>query len=160
MSQLLVDKNSEVVYAHIMYSNANYQASPIVGIIYIVLFVLLVVAFWKVFTKAGKPGWAAIIPIYNMYVLVKIAGRPGWWLLLFLIPFVNIVISLLIALDVAKAFGKSTIFGVFGLWLFSFIGYLILGFGKATYMGATSTPPSSPPMQTPPQAPPATQPTA
>lgn len=87
------------------------------------------------FKKAGHPGWAAIIPIYNIYILLKIAGRPGWWLLLLLIPFVNFVVYIVIALDVAKNFGQSPIFGIIGLWLFSFIGYLILGFGDAKYVG-------------------------
>lgn len=100
----------------------------------LIIWVISIVAYWRVFEKAGKPGWAAIVPIYNIYVLVKIAGRPGWWLLLLLIPFVNVVIWLVLALDVAKAFGKSVLFGVVGLWLFSLIGYMILGFGNAKYI--------------------------
>ena len=105
-------------------------------IFWLVLAVVGIVAMWKVYTKANQPGWASIIPIYNIYVLLKIAGRPGWWVLLFLIPFVNIIVSLLVSIDVARAFGKSDVFGVIGLWLFSFIGYLILAFGDAQYKGA------------------------
>ncbi len=105
------------------------------GIIYLALIVLMIVAMWKVFTKAGRSGWEAIIPFYNIYVLCKIAGRPGWWLVLFLIPLVNIVISIIVALDVAKSFGKSGVFGFFGLWLFGIIGYPILAFGDARYVG-------------------------
>jgi hypothetical protein len=97
--------------------------------------VFIIAAMWKIFTKAGKPGWAAIIPFYNIYILLKIAGRPGWWIILLLIPFLNIIFSLILALDVAKSFGKSGVFGVFGLWLFTFVGYPILGFGGATYQG-------------------------
>jgi hypothetical protein len=97
--------------------------------------VFIIAAMWRIFTKAGKPGWAAIIPIYNLYVLLKITGRPGWWLVLFIIPFVNFVMSIILALDVAKSFGKSGVFGIFGLWIFSFVGYPILGFGSATYQG-------------------------
>ena len=100
------------------------------------LMAISVVSFWKVFEKAGQPGWASIIPIYNIYILLKIAGRPGWWLLLYLIPVVNIVVQAIVAIDSAKAFGKSSTFGIVGLWLFSFIGYMILGFGDATYKGA------------------------
>ncbi|SDN88365.1 DUF5684 domain-containing protein [Lentzea jiangxiensis] len=108
----------------------------IVGtIIYLAFLVFTVVVFWKVFTKAGQPGWAAIIPIYNIYVWLKVAGRPGWWLVLFLIPFVNIVMALIVSIDVAKSFAKDTVFGVVGLWLFSVIGYAILAFGGAQYRG-------------------------
>jgi hypothetical protein len=100
--------------------------------------VVFIIALWKVFTKAGQPGWAAIIPIYNTYVLIKIAGRPGWWLLMLLIPFVNIVFLLLLSLDIAKAFGQSPVFGVILLFFLGGIGYLILGFGSATYQGPSA----------------------
>jgi len=99
------------------------------------LAVVLIVGFWKVFVKAGQPGWAAIVPLYNCYILLKIAGRPGWWLVLMLIPLVNIVIMLLVAIDVAKAFGQSAVFGVILLFLLSGIGYLVLGFGDYRYVG-------------------------
>lgn len=111
---------------------------PVTSIFWLAFVVLLVVALWKVFTKAGRPGWASIVPIYNTYILLKIAGRPGWWLLLLLIPFVNIVVYLIVSIDVAKAFGKSSAFGVIGLFFFSAIGYLMLGFGKATYQGGSA----------------------
>lgn len=118
---------------------------PMMGIFWLVFAVLIVVAFWKVFTKAGKPGWASIVPIYNTYILLKIAGRPGWWLLLLFIPFVNIVVYLVVSIDVAKAFGKSSLFGVVGLFFFSVVGYLMLGFGKASYQGgAPSVTPATP----------------
>lgn len=126
---------------------------PVTSILWLVFAVLFVVALWKVFTKAGKPGWASIVPIYNAYVLLQIAGRPGWWLLLIFIPFVNIVISLIISIDIAKAFGKSSVFGVVGLFFFSAIGYLMLGFGKAQYQGAAA--PAEPAAPTTPAAPPA-----
>ncbi len=100
--------------------------------------VLIIAGMWTTFQKAGRPGWAAIIPIYNLYTLLKVAGRSGWWIILYLIPFVNIVVSIIVSVDVAKAFGKDAVFGVFGLWLFAFIGFPILGFGDATYSGAKS----------------------
>jgi len=102
---------------------------------YLAIIAVFVIAFWKVFTKAGQPGWAAIVPIYNVIILLKIAGRPAWWVLLMLIPIVNIVISLIVAIDVAKSFGQSPVFGVVMLWLLSVIGYLVLGFGSAKYIG-------------------------
>jgi len=100
------------------------------------LVVLILAGVWKTFTKAGQPGWAAIIPIFNLYILIKVAGRPGWWLLLFIIPVVNLIIGIIVAIDVAKAFGKGTGFGV-GLALLGFIFYPILGFGDATYQGSS-----------------------
>jgi len=99
-------------------------------IVMLALAVVFIVGVWKVFVKAGQPGWAILIPFYNVYILLKIAGKPGWWLVLFLIPFVNIVIMILVAIGVAKAFGQSAAFGVFLLFLLCGIGYLILGFGK------------------------------
>src|SRR2546426_9659264 len=97
--------------------------SSIVLICWLAVVVLLIAATWKVFTKAGKPGWAAIIPIYNTYVLIKVAGRPGWWLVLYIIPIVNIVISIIVSLDVARNFGKGGAFGFFLLWLLPIIGF-------------------------------------
>lgn len=100
-----------------------------------IIFLLLVIGLWKVFEKAGEPGWAAIIPIYNLYIVLKIIGRPWWWLLLMLIPFVNIVISIIVAIDLAKSFGKDAAYGIILLWLFSVIGYIVLGFSDAQYLG-------------------------
>ena len=97
--------------------------------------VVFIIGFWKVFSKAGQPGWACLIPFYNAYILLKIVGRPGWWLVLFLIPFINFVIAIIVAIDLAKSFGKSAAFGVVMLVLLSGIGYLVLGFGSARYIG-------------------------
>jgi len=96
---------------------------------------ILIVGLWKVYVKADQPGWAAIIPIYNIYILTKIIGRPWWWLLLLFVPIVNIVVSIIMAIDLAKSFGKDAAYGVLLLWLFNIIGYLILGFGDAEYQG-------------------------
>jgi hypothetical protein len=101
---------------------------------YLAIIVVVIAGMWKVFTKAGQPGWAAIVPIYNIVILLKIVGRPVWWLVLLLIPFVNFVILILVSIDVAKSFGKGPGFGI-GLWLLSFIFYPILGFGDAQYVG-------------------------
>ena len=122
--------------------------------IYFIVVAVGIVAMWKVFTKAGKPGWAAIVPFYNTWVLAEVGGKPGWWglvaILVSPIPFlgsiISIILILLISLGVAKNFGKSTVFGVIGLFLFSLVGYLILGFGKAKYQAvanASSTPPTN-----------------
>jgi hypothetical protein len=97
--------------------------------------VAIIAGFWKVFVKAGKPGWAAIIPIYNVIVVLQIAGKPLWWIFLFLIPLVNIIMAVIVGIAVAKNFGKSDAFGI-GLGLLGFIFYPVLGFGDAQYQVA------------------------
>lgn len=98
----------------------------------LLVFVFVIAAVWRVFEKAGQPGWASIIPIYNVIVLLRIAGKPAWWILLMLIPVVNFVISIIVSIEIAKNFGQSSGFGV-GLALLGFIFYPILGFGNAQY---------------------------
>jgi hypothetical protein len=97
------------------------------------LVVFVIAGLWKTFVKAGQPGWAAIIPIYNLYIMIQIAGKPWWWLLLCFIPLVNIVFIILIHIEVAKNFGKGVGFGI-GLAFLGFIFYPILGFGGAQYL--------------------------
>ena len=91
---------------------------------------------WKVFEKAGQPGWGALIPIYNLFLLLRITQRPTWWLILYAIPFLNLLPLVLVPLDVARYFGKSLLFG-WGLILFGFVYYPILGFGSAQYRKPT-----------------------
>jgi len=115
--------------------NGNYGAG--FGVLWV--FWVAVVAFgiivqWKIFTKAGKPGWASIVPIYNVLVLLEIVGKPWWYLLLMLIPGVNVVILIMVMLDLAKVFGKSGGFAV-GLIFLSIIFMAILAFGDAKYLG-------------------------
>ena len=101
---------------------------------YIVIFAVLCIALWKIFKKAGRHGWAALIPFYNMYVLFDIVWGKGIKFLMLLIPIYNIILSVKTMLRLAKEFGKSTGFGV-GLIFLSPIFLLILGFGKAEYIG-------------------------
>ena len=112
--------------------SAPSQVSPLLFLVYVILALFYIVVMWKVFVKAGQPGWGVLIPIYNIYLMIKIAKRPGWWLLLFLVPGVNVVIEIIIILDIAKHFGKSTGFGV-GMIFLGFIFLPILGFGDAKY---------------------------
>lgn len=103
-------------------------------IVMIAILVLTLVGQWKLFVKADKPGWACIIPFYNMYCLYDIAWGNGWLFLLTFVPCVNIVVSIMMLFKLAKAFGQSTAFG-FGLLFLNTIFILILGFGSAEYEG-------------------------
>ncbi|MCQ4045630.1 DUF5684 domain-containing protein [Streptantibioticus rubrisoli] len=104
-------------------------------VVALVVAVLEIAATWRVLVKASRPGWGVIIPIYNVYLWLKVAGRPGWWLVLYLIPGVNVIVHLVVSIDVARSFDKGTMFGV-GLWLLPWIGIPILGFGSARYVDA------------------------
>jgi len=101
-----------------------------------ILQLLVVVAFfaggWKMFEKAGKPGWGILIPFYNIFLMLGIAGKPGWWLILLFIPFVNLVIVFLTMMGIAEKFGKGIGFAI-GLFFLGFIFIPWLGFGDATY---------------------------
>ena len=125
------------------------------AIVWVAIIVLMVVSLWKVYTKAGQPGWASIIPIYNMVVLLEIAGKPLWWILLFFIPVVNLIVCILVWIAVAEKFGQGTGFGV-GLALLGIVFIPILAFGGSQYVGAAPAAPPVPPVQAPPpmQAPP------
>jgi hypothetical protein len=103
------------------------------GIFAIVWYIIVAIALWRIFSKAGYPGILAIIPIVNVFILVKVAGYSAWMTLLYPIPIVNIVFSIFVAIRLGERFGKGGAFSFFLLWLFSIIGYLILGFGSATY---------------------------
>jgi hypothetical protein len=105
-----------------------------VWLIYLVVFGGMLAGLWGVFAKAGKPGWAAIVPFYNIIVFLEIVGRPLWWFVVAIIPCVNIVFAVAAGLDVAKAFGKGTGYAV-GLILLPFVFYPMLGFGPDSYLG-------------------------
>jgi hypothetical protein len=101
-------------------------------IVYLALLVFGLITMWKLFTKAGQPGWASIVPIYNVIVMLQIAGKPGWWILLLLIPIVQIVIGIMVTISLAKNFGKEVGFAI-GMILLPIIFYPILAFGSAKY---------------------------
>jgi hypothetical protein len=120
-------------------------AGAIFGLIYLAVIIAMIAGMWKTFAKANEPGWAAIIPIYNLVVLLKIVGRPVWWVVLYLlgiIPIVGglvvIVVSFIVNIDLAKSFGKGAGFGV-GLALLPFVFYPMLGFGDAQYSGPSAS---------------------
>lgn len=103
-------------------------------IIQLLIIIAVIAGLWKVFEKAGKPGWAAIIPIYNLWVWIEICKRPWWWILLFLIPLVNIIIYIILCIDLVKKFGQPAIHALALIFL-GFIYLPWLGFGPATYRG-------------------------
>ena len=138
----------------------------------LVFYILYVIPQWVVFTKAGQPGWAALIPIYNLYIILKIVGRPWWWLLLFLIPVVGIIIGIIVLYDLSKSFGHGVGF-MLGLLFLSIIFWYILAFGSSRYLGAAGAPggispapqtyapaPAAQPAVPPPPPPPSVGPTA
>ena len=118
-------------------SSQGQAPGPLFWIFWLAVTILMIAACWKIFTKAGQPGWAAIIPIYNWYILYKLVGRPGWWVILLLIPFINFIIGIILCVDLAKSFGKGVGFAI-GLILLGIIFFPILGFGSAQYQGPSA----------------------
>jgi hypothetical protein len=114
------------------------------------IYVLFAIPYYGIFTKSGRPGWAAFVPIYNTVVLLEVVGRPVWWIILFFIPFVNIVIFIIVMNDLSKSFGHGAGFTV-GLIFLTWIFMMILAFGSSTYRGAAS---ASATMAAPPPPPP------
>lgn len=114
--------------------NSDSALFSIFTIVCLAIVVVAIASMWKVFTKAGKPGWACIIPIYNLIILLEIIGRPAWWIILYFIPIANIVVLFLVSIDLSKSFGKDAGFGI-GLALLSIVFYPILAFSDAKYVG-------------------------
>ena len=112
-----------------------FATGPGIGVIifYVLLMILLVVSNWKIYEKAGQPGWAALIPIYNIVVLFKIVNKPLWWILMFFIPIANIIFMIKLYHALSLAFGKGAGFTV-GLILLGFVFMPILAFGDAKYV--------------------------
>jgi len=109
--------------------------SPLMSIIWLIVAVFMLIAMWKVYTKAGRAGWGCIIPIYNVYLMMKIAGKPGWWLILMFVPIVNIIIGIIATIGIANNFGKGGGFAV-GLILLPIIFYPMIAWGDAAYVGS------------------------
>ena len=107
--------------------------STAVIILYVAIILLVIVSLWIMVRKAGRPGVSQIIPIWNYIELVRISGKPLWWvILIMLIPIVNLVLLIIVLNGIAKAFGKDAGFTV-GMIFLPFIFFPILAFGKATY---------------------------
>jgi hypothetical protein len=107
----------------------------------------MAIAGYRVFKKAGEAGWKSLIPIYNLYIFLKIIHRPSWWIVLYFVPLLNLVISLIAALDLAKAFGRSHFFAIVTLWIVPIIGWAILAFEKNKFIDITEPVQPLTPMQ-------------
>jgi hypothetical protein len=103
-------------------------------VVYLIILVLMIVSLWKIFEKAGKPGWAAIIPIYNIIVLLEIVNKPVWWIVLLFIPLVNLVILIIVMHRLSLSFGQGAGFTVLLIFL-GIVGYPLLAFGDYKYVG-------------------------
>jgi hypothetical protein len=101
-------------------------------VIYFLIVVVSIASMWVIYTKAGQPGWAAIVPFYNLVVMCWIIGRPGWWWLLMMIPIAGIVFAIMMVVELAGKFGKGGGFAV-GMIFLPFIFYPLLAFGDAEY---------------------------
>jgi len=109
-------------------------AAPLLLMLAVIL--ITVVSCWRMFAKAGKPGWASIVPVYNMVVWLQISGKPVWWIALCFIPFVNVVVSVLCGFALARNFGRGKAFGL-GLVVLPWIFFPVLAFGDDVYLGET-----------------------
>lgn len=112
------------------------------AVVFLVIAIVMIASLWKIYTKAGKPGWACLVPIYNLVILLEIVKKPVWWIILMLIPIVNIIIMIIVAVELAKAFGKPGGFAA-GLILLPYIFYPILAFGNAEYAYGGKSQPTS-----------------
>jgi Family of unknown function (DUF5684) len=111
--------------------------SPTTWIVVCAVMVFYIASMWKIYTKAGQPGWAAIIPIYNLVVLHQIVGKPIWWIILYFIPIVGIVIGIIVTHALSLSFGKGVGFTL-GLIFLGFIFYPVLAWSDAQYLGPTA----------------------
>lgn len=111
--------------------------AAIYNLIILAILIVIIIAVWRIFTKAGKPGWAAIIPIYSSIISMEVIGRPGWWFLLYFVPILGIYVNIIDAILLARSFGKDGGFAV-GLILLPAVFYPILGFGNAKYQGPSA----------------------
>lgn len=100
----------------------------------VALLAVVIAGVWKAFEKAGEPGWAAVIPFYNLWVMVRISDNAWWWFVLFFVPIIQLLAVIKVSFDIASEFGQGILFGV-GLWLLPFVFWPLLGFGEYRYQG-------------------------
>jgi len=108
--------------------------SPVLIVLWVIVAVVLVIANWKIFTKAGKPGWAILVPVYNIVVMIQIIDKPMWWIVMLFIPIANIVFMIKILYNLVLKFGQPGWHVVLALFV-GVIYYPYLAFSKASYQG-------------------------
>lgn len=142
-----------VSFAQTSYEVSTSKGSnPVQSLFQLVTTVATLAGMWKIFIKAGFPGWAAIVPFYNIYIANKVAKQSNTILLLWLIPILGWLIwAVMTSLNTGKQFGKDGVWSFFLLFIFGFVGYPMLGFGKDVYGGAA--PVAAGPAPMPPQNP-------
>jgi len=113
--------------------------NAVYGVVWLAIVVVLLAAYWRIFAKAGRPGWVSLIPIYNIVTLLQITGRSGWWILGMCVPLLNIFVAIRLVFELARAFGRGIGFGL-GLLLLSPIFVPVLGFGGSQYVGRETAP--------------------
>ena len=115
------------------------QQDPLIAVLILavelIVAVMSIMVMWTIYDRAGQPGWASIVPIYNVIILLKIAGRPAWWFLLMMVPVVNLIVAFMLCMDLAVAFDRGIPFAA-GLFLLPFIFYPLLAFGEPDYVGS------------------------
>ena len=117
-----------------MLSIGPFQILIILSILLLVILPIVILPTWFLYKKAGEPGWASIAPIYTTLIWLKIVGKPWYWILLFLIPYVNLIFLIWATNLTSKSYGKEEGF-TFGLIFLPLIFYPILAFGSSKYIG-------------------------
>lgn len=120
------------------------EDSMYIGMLVMIIFISVVVilmaaGMWRIFEKAGEPGWACLVPIYNLYVYCKIIGKPWYWMFLMCLPYIGTIWQIWSHNMLSKSFGKENGFTV-GLVIVPFIFYPILGFSDTQYLGPYGDP--------------------
>ncbi len=116
----------------------KFAAILIFAIIYLAVFALMFISMWKIFEKAGKPGWASLVPFYNLYVMTEITRKPTWWFGMMFVPLANAMFAIMLVNAMSKAFGKDEGYTL-GLLFLPYVFYPILAFGEARYIHAEDT---------------------
>lgn len=131
---------SLAAYTYTTYTNTSTSSSGlgVLLFVYLILIAIFIAAYWKIFSKAGQAGWKAIIPIYSSVIACRIVGLSGWYVLLLLVPFVNIIFAIYLMYKLAVVFGHGV--GMTILMFIFGIGLLILGFGSSKYLGPDGKP--------------------
>jgi len=131
---ILADASLPIIVQQELLDTLSSVYSLLFSCIGLLIFIAYIVGLWQVFAKAGEEGWKAIIPIYNVWVLLEIVGRPGWWLILIFIPVVNFIVWIMVNVDLARSFDRGLGFA-FGLMFFPYIFVPLLGFSDMQYYG-------------------------